>query len=300
MTILRPALTWLLIWLLAFAAPAQAVQNMLLLDAALSASAKETGLIRDQVVDHNSDYGETRQISGSASLYNPFLYTGQEYDFETSLYHLRARHYSPSLGRFFSRDPIGYAGGSNMMGYCAGDPINRSDPSGRSFLAANGTFTLDIVAVFNSQREIVKYTLLVTGKTTDARFPSVKANLSVQTTANHTTKDVPITLNDRTGVYPGQSSVIMDALSADIGSLKMFDILVTDLKKAADEGACGVDFALALSRTLDSMFNFTFLDPPVAFRLGLSDGGLLLDENLRPITFLRNGVNVRASRPSDN
>ena len=76
------------------------------------------------------DYGETRQTSGSTSLYNPFLYTGQEYDFETSLYHLRARHYSPGLGRFFSRDPIGYAGGSNMMGYCAGDPINRRDPSG--------------------------------------------------------------------------------------------------------------------------------------------------------------------------
>ena len=201
-----------------------------------------------------------------------------------------------------TRGPPSHFGGSRSWAYLhrRSFPINRSDPSGRSFLAANGTFTLDIVAVFNSQREIVKYTLLVTGKTTDARFPSVKANLSVQTTANHTTKDVPITLNDRTGVYPGQSSVIMDALSADIGSLKMFDILVTDLKKAADEGACGVDFALALSRTLDSMFNFTFLDPPVAFRLGLSDGGLLLDENLRPITFLRNGVNVRASRPSDN
>ena len=77
-----------------------------------------------------SDYGETRQTSGSTALYNPFLYTGQEYDFETSLYHLRARHYSPSLGRFFSRDPIGYAGGPNMMAYCAGDPINWSDPSG--------------------------------------------------------------------------------------------------------------------------------------------------------------------------
>jgi RHS repeat-associated protein len=77
-----------------------------------------------------SDYGETRQTSGSTALYNPFLYTGQEYDFETSLYHLRARHYSPSLGRFFSRDPIGYAGGSNMMGYCAGDPVNHTDPTG--------------------------------------------------------------------------------------------------------------------------------------------------------------------------
>jgi len=77
-----------------------------------------------------SDYGETIQTSGSTTLYNPFLYTGQEYDAETGLYHLRARHYSPGKGRFFARDPIGYAGGSNMYAYCAGDPINFTDPSG--------------------------------------------------------------------------------------------------------------------------------------------------------------------------
>ena len=82
-----------------------------------------------------TDYGETRQTTGDTSLYNPFLYTGQEYDAETALYHLRARHYSPTLGRFFSRDPIGYAGGSNMMAYCAADPVNGADPSG-----LNGTF----------------------------------------------------------------------------------------------------------------------------------------------------------------
>ena len=97
-----------------------------------------------------SDYGETRQTSGSTALYNPFLYTGQEYDFETNLYHLRARHYSPSLGRFFSRDPIGYAGGSNMMGYCAGDPVNQIDPSGTEkitlYSQAQRMFDIQLIA----------------------------------------------------------------------------------------------------------------------------------------------------------
>ncbi|MFN8607450.1 MAG: RHS repeat-associated core domain-containing protein [Vulcanimicrobiota bacterium] len=89
-----------------------------------------------------SDYGQTKQTSGSTAMYNPFLYTGQEYDFETSLYHLRARHYSPSLSRFFARDPVGYEAGSNMMGYCSGDPTNRVDTEGLEgiYIAQNHRF----------------------------------------------------------------------------------------------------------------------------------------------------------------
>lgn len=77
-----------------------------------------------------SDYGETRQTSGPNSLYNPYLYTGQERDSETGLYHLRARHYSPAFSRFLARDPIGVGGGSNMYAYCSADPVNYSDPTG--------------------------------------------------------------------------------------------------------------------------------------------------------------------------
>ena len=47
------------------------------------------------------------------------------------LVYMRNRFYSPSLGRFFSEDPIGLAGGDvSFYRYVLNDPVNRIDPSG--------------------------------------------------------------------------------------------------------------------------------------------------------------------------
>lgn len=106
-----------------------------------------------------SDFGETTHTSGTST--NPFLYTGQELDSETGFYHLRARHYAPNLGKFLSRDPIGYAGGSNLYSYCGGDPIGLTDPDGlqppgwENSMAQGsrlGEFSLWMGAAFNANR----------------------------------------------------------------------------------------------------------------------------------------------------
>ncbi|MCP4591035.1 MAG: RHS repeat-associated core domain-containing protein, partial [bacterium] len=44
--------------------------------------------------------------------------------------HVGARYYSPSLGRFLQRDPIGIAGGLNVFAYVHSNPAGRADPSG--------------------------------------------------------------------------------------------------------------------------------------------------------------------------
>lgn len=64
---------------------------------------------------------------------NPTLgYAGQfrYYTDQTGLQYLKARHYDPAVGRFVSRDPIGYKGGLNLYGYVGNRPINRVDPTG--------------------------------------------------------------------------------------------------------------------------------------------------------------------------
>ena len=58
---------------------------------------------------------------------NRYLFTGREYDFETGLYHYRARAYSPSLGRFLQRDPIPAV---NLYTYVKNQPVIYRDPSG--------------------------------------------------------------------------------------------------------------------------------------------------------------------------
>ncbi len=58
------------------------------------------------------------------------LYTGRERDAETGLYHYRARTYSPELGRFLQRDPIGTADQINRYAYVGNNPMVATDPSG--------------------------------------------------------------------------------------------------------------------------------------------------------------------------
>jgi RHS repeat-associated protein len=73
-----------------------------------------------------SDYGAPQ--SGSWSAYQ---YAGYRYDSETGLYYVKARYYSPNLGRFLQTDPVGFQGGFNLYAYVGNDPINFTDPTGR-------------------------------------------------------------------------------------------------------------------------------------------------------------------------
>ena len=73
--------------------------------------------------------GQGQEIAASA-IGNAYMFTGRRLDTETGLYHYRNRYYSADLGRFVSRDPIGYWGGINLYAYVTSNPLFWMDPYG--------------------------------------------------------------------------------------------------------------------------------------------------------------------------
>ncbi|MEL6545190.1 MAG: RHS repeat-associated core domain-containing protein, partial [Myxococcota bacterium] len=73
---------------------------------------------------------ESGPLATRFSTKNELFFKGRPYDFETDLYNMRARWYSPELGRFISSDPLGPVDGPNTYSFALNDPINLSDPSG--------------------------------------------------------------------------------------------------------------------------------------------------------------------------
>jgi RHS repeat-associated protein len=56
--------------------------------------------------------------------------TGTQWDLETSGYYYRHRMYHSLLGRFVSRDPVGYEDGMSCYAYVVASPTDHVDPTG--------------------------------------------------------------------------------------------------------------------------------------------------------------------------
>ncbi|MEW6536902.1 MAG: RHS repeat-associated core domain-containing protein, partial [Candidatus Auribacterota bacterium] len=73
-------------------------------------------------------YDAFGQVIGSGMPGRGF--SSKEYNERTSLSYFGARYYDASIGRFISRDPLGFVDGPNEYIYCANNPIGCVDPWG--------------------------------------------------------------------------------------------------------------------------------------------------------------------------
>ncbi|HVI39492.1 MAG TPA: RHS repeat-associated core domain-containing protein, partial [Anaerovoracaceae bacterium] len=81
-----------------------------------------------QVTEQRSEWARQHGVM------NPIRFQGQYHDHETGLHYNRYRYYDSQVGRFVSRDPISFGGGTNFYQY-ASNPVMWTDPLG---LAADG------------------------------------------------------------------------------------------------------------------------------------------------------------------
>ena len=84
------------------------------------------------------------KINSTGSTPNSYLYRGEYFDSDLSLYYLRARHMNPLTGRFMSRDPKDGRSWDpislHKYLYAEGNPINLVDPSGRESILEVGAW----------------------------------------------------------------------------------------------------------------------------------------------------------------
>jgi len=103
-------------------------------------------------------YGELLAHSGISD--NDFLFTGEQFDSETSNYYLRARYYNVGLGRFVSRDT--YDGklidplSQNHYLYAGGNPVLYVDPSGNFFTMADVSMALSAMSYMRTSIAIMR------------------------------------------------------------------------------------------------------------------------------------------------
>ena len=65
--------------------------------------------------------------------FQPFGFAGGLYEPDTGLVRFGARDDDAETGRWTAKDPLLFEGGdTNLYAYALGDPVNRSDPTGRS------------------------------------------------------------------------------------------------------------------------------------------------------------------------
>ncbi|MBQ9729123.1 MAG: RHS repeat-associated core domain-containing protein [Clostridia bacterium] len=88
-------------------------------------------------------YAPFGAVTESGDVTQPFQWSSEHYDSELDLVYYNYRHYSPTLGRFLSRDPIEEIDGMNLFSFLKNIPTLSSDLLGLIFFKRKVPCTSD-------------------------------------------------------------------------------------------------------------------------------------------------------------
>ncbi len=88
-----------------------------------------TSSTKTAVYDYDP-FGQPIRVNEPEAGLNPVRFSSKYTDAETGLCYYGYRYYSPEVGRWVSRDPIGEKGGLNLYGMLGNDPVGRVDVFG--------------------------------------------------------------------------------------------------------------------------------------------------------------------------
>jgi RHS repeat-associated protein len=89
-------------------------------------------------------YGNVTASSGTYNAENPIRFSTKYFDAETGLGYWGYRYYSPSIGRWISRDPIGELGAVALYVYGSNEPVRSLDRLGQCVIYGDGTSTCGV------------------------------------------------------------------------------------------------------------------------------------------------------------
>lgn len=97
------------------------------------------------MIVQESEYDEHGNIMKNTNAeFQPLGFAGGLYDSDTELIRFGARDYDPKIGRWTTKDPIGFAGGdTNLYAYVGGNPMSYNDPTGLAAICSRPLEGLD-------------------------------------------------------------------------------------------------------------------------------------------------------------
>ena len=100
-------------------------------------------------------FGRILNSEGALAEINPFRFSSEYHDDETGLVYYNYRYYSPELGRWIKRDPIGEEGGENLYGFVKNASPNELDAYGTIIIKRDSQESYGR-ACFENKKETIK------------------------------------------------------------------------------------------------------------------------------------------------